>query len=139
MLDGDLDHGAEVVVVFAADGAVAGIDAVLGERLGSVRVLGEQEVAVVVEVADDGRLPAFGADAFDDVGNGLGGVIVVDGDADHLRAGAGERGDLLDGGFDVRSIGVGHRLNDDGSVRADANLADVDGDGVPAVNNWHTT
>ncbi len=30
VLDGDLDHGAEVVVVFAADGAVAGVDAVLG-------------------------------------------------------------------------------------------------------------
>ena len=31
------DHGAEVVVVFAADGDVAGIDAVLGEGLGAGR------------------------------------------------------------------------------------------------------
>ena len=31
VLDGALDHGAEVVVVLAADGDVAGIDAVLGE------------------------------------------------------------------------------------------------------------
>ena len=98
MLDGDFDHGAEVVVVLAADGDVAGIDAVLGERLRRCRIFVQQEVAVVVEVADDGGVPAFGADAFDDVGNGFGGVIVVDGDADQLGAGASQGGDLLDGG-----------------------------------------
>jgi hypothetical protein len=31
IFDGALDHGAEIVVVFAADGDVAGIDAVLGQ------------------------------------------------------------------------------------------------------------
>jgi hypothetical protein len=127
VLDGDFDHGAEVVVVLAADGAVAGVDAVLGEGLGAVGVFGEEKVAVVVEVADDGRGPALGVDAFDDVGNGLGGVVVVDGDADHLGAGAGEGGDLLDGGLDVGGVGVGHRLDDDGSVGADADVADGDG------------
>ena len=85
-------------------------------------------MAVVVEVADDGRGPALFADAVDDVGDGLGGVVVVDGDADELRAGAGECGDLLDGALDVGGVGVGHRLDDDRGGGADANLADVDGD-----------
>ena len=71
-------------------------------------------MAVVVEVADDGRVPAFGGELLDDVGDGFGGVIVVDGDADELGAGAREGGDLLDGGLDVGGVGVGHRLHDDG-------------------------
>ena len=75
-----------------------------------------------------GRGPALVADAVDDVGDGLGGFVIVDGDADEFRAGAGERGDLLDGALDVGGVGVGHRLDDDGGVGADANLADGDGD-----------
>src|SRR6185437_15495905 len=47
-----LDHGAEIVVVFAADGDVAGIDAVLGQSASGGGVLFEQQMAVVVEVAD---------------------------------------------------------------------------------------
>ena len=114
MLDGDFDHRPEVVVVFTANGAVAGVDTVLGEGGCGVGVLGEELVAVVVEVADDGRVPTFFLDAFDDVGDGFGGGVVVDGDADELGASAREGGDLLDGGFDVGGVGVGHRLDDDG-------------------------
>ncbi len=71
ILDGALDHGAEVVVVFAADGDVAGIDAVLGERLGAGGILLQELVAVVVEVADDGDVDAALRQAFDDVRDGL--------------------------------------------------------------------
>ena len=53
ILDGHFDHGAEVVVRLAADIRVAGIDAVLGERARALRIFLEQQVAVVVEVADD--------------------------------------------------------------------------------------
>jgi hypothetical protein len=94
--------------------------------------------AVVVEVAYDGRGPALGADAFDDVGDSLGGGIIIDGDADHLGAGAREGGDLLDGGLDVGGVGVGHRLDDDGGVGANADVADGDGNGFSAVDGWHT-
>ena len=67
VLDGALDHDLEVVVVFLADGGVAGVDAVLGEGAGGGGVLLEQEVAVVVEVADDGDADAALVEAFDDV------------------------------------------------------------------------
>jgi hypothetical protein len=90
MLDGDFDHGAEVVVVLAADGDVAGIDAVLGERLGAGGILGSSLVAVVVEVADDGRVDAALGRPSTMCGNGGGGVVVVDRDADELGAGARE-------------------------------------------------
>ena len=137
VLDRDFDHGAEVVVVLAADGDVAGIDAVLGEGLGAVGIFRQQQVAVVVEVADDGRGPALFADAVDDVGNGLRRLVVVDGDADQLRAGAGERGDLLDGALDVGGVGVGHRLDDDGGGGADTDFADGDGDRFSTLDFRH--
>jgi hypothetical protein len=68
MFDRDFDHGAEVVVVFSANRTITWIDAVLGESGGAVRVFGEELVAVVVEVANDGRVPALGLNALDDVG-----------------------------------------------------------------------
>ena len=129
MLDRHFDHGAEVVVIFTTNRTVARVDAVLGEGLGAVGVFGQELVAVVVEVANDGCGPPLGGDAFDNIGNGLGGGVVVYGDADHLRAGAGEGRDLLDGGLNVGRVGVGHGLDDDGSLRAHADATDVDGDG----------
>ena len=53
MLHCNLDHGAEVVVVLASDAGVAGIDAVLGQTFCAAGEFREQEVSVVMEVADD--------------------------------------------------------------------------------------
>ena len=96
-------------------------------------------MAVVVEVADDGHADAALVEAFDDVRNGCRGVVVVDRDADQLGAGERERRNLLDGALDVGRVGVGHRLDDDGNFPADANVADVDGWGFPALNLCHAS
>jgi hypothetical protein len=54
VLDGDLDDLLEVrVAVLGAD--VARVDTELREGVGGIGVLLEQQMAVVVEVADDGR------------------------------------------------------------------------------------
>jgi hypothetical protein len=59
--DGHFDDGAEVLVPpFGTD--VAGIDAVLGQGGGAARELGEEQVAVVVEVADDRDRDALGGE-----------------------------------------------------------------------------
>ena len=50
--DGDLDDLAELQIALVLETDVAGIDAVFVERLGAGRMLGEQLVADVVEVAD---------------------------------------------------------------------------------------
>ena len=135
ILDGALDHDLEVVVVLLADGGVAGIDAVLGKGAGGGGIFLEQEVAVVVEVADDGHAEAALVEAFDDVGDGGCGVFVVDGDAHDLRAGEGEGRDLLDGAGDVGRVGVGHGLDDDRDLPADANVADFDRGGFSALES----
>ena len=127
MLDGHFDHGAEVVVVLLADVDVAGIDAVLGQGAGAVGILLEKDVAVVVEVADDGDADAEFVERVDDFGDGLGGGFGVDGDADQLGAGLGQRHDLVDGGGGVGGVGIGHGLDHDGVVAAHPNVADFDG------------
>ena len=77
VFDGHLDHGAEVVVVLLADVDVARIDAVLGERAGALGIFLQQDVAVVVEVADDGHAHAELVERLDDLRHGCGGGFVV--------------------------------------------------------------
>ena len=77
-----------------------------------------------MEVSDDGDVDVLLGELFDDVGDGGGGVFVVDGDADEFGTGAGEGGDLVDGAGDVGGVGVGHGLHHDGGVGADADGAD---------------
>ena len=63
MLDSDLDHGAEVVVVFSADrDNYRGLMRYLERASGTIGIFASEElVAVVVEVAHDGSVPALNA------------------------------------------------------------------------------
>src|ERR1043166_794914 len=135
VLDGHVDHGAEIVDVLAADVAIAGIDAVLGERAGTVGIFLKKDVAVVMEVANDGHAHAELGAGLDDLGYGGGGGFGVDRDAHQLASGAGERHDLVDGGGDVGGVGIGHRLNDDGVIAADFDAADI-GHGGAATRTY---
>ncbi len=139
VLDGDLDHGAEVLVVLLADGAVAGVDAVLGERFGAIRIFLEQQVAVVMEVADDGRLEAEFVETLNDMRHRFSGFVIVDGHADQFGAGAGQRRNLLDGTGDVSGVGVGHRLHHDRCSRAHAHAADGDDRGLTTSDRGHVS
>ncbi len=111
VLDGRLDHGAEIVVVFLADIDVARIDAVLGQRAGAGGILLQQKVAVVVEVADDRHAHAEHVQRVDNLRDGSRGRVGVHGDAYQLRPGARQRHDLIYGGCDVGRIRVGHGLD----------------------------
>ena len=139
VLDGAFDHHLEVVVVLLADRCIAGVDAVLGQRAGSGGELLEQQVAVVMEVAHDGHAQAAFIQALHDVRYGSRGVVVVDRDADDLRARQSQRRDLFDGTRNVRRVGVGHRLDDDRNLPADANLPDLDSSRLPSLNLRHAS
>ena len=87
---------------------------------------GEQLVADIMEIADQGRGDAALAQAVADMRNGGGGFLAVHRDADHFGAGARQRCDLGDGAFDIGGVGVGHRLHDDRRAAADGDIADHD-------------
>ena len=124
VLDGNLDHGAEVVVVAAAHADVAGIDAVLGQGAGALGVLLQQDVSVVVKVANDGDGNPELIELLDNARDGGSGSVIVHRDAHQFRSGAGQGRSLLDGAFDVGGIGIGHRLHDHGGIAAHLHLAD---------------
>ena len=137
ILHRDFNHGAEVVVVLASYADVAGIDAVLGQAFGAAGILGEQEMSVVVEVADDGDADALLVETLDDVGDGFGGVVIVDGDSHHFAARFRQGGYLLDRAGDVGGVGIGHRLHHNWCSAADSHSADRGGDGLSASHFSH--
>jgi hypothetical protein len=102
-----------------------GIDAVLVERFGAGRMIGEKPVADVVEITHDRHSDAHLAQAVFDMRNCGGGLVAIDRDADDLRPGTGQRRDLARGALDVGSVGIGHRLYDDRRAAADAHPADI--------------
>ena len=131
VVDRDLDDRREVLVM-ALPADVPGVDPVLREERGRLRELGQELVAVVVEVADDRDVDAEAADLADHLRDGRGGRFGVDGDADELRAGMRQPGDLDRGRVRVGGVGVGHRLDDDRMGGPDEHAADIDADGRPA-------
>ena len=120
----DFADGGELLVAALAGADVAGIDAVFIERAGAIGIFGEQDVAVVMEIADERDVAAGIEQALFDFGDGGGGFGNIYGDADEFRAGLGEFEALLGGGGDVDGVRVGHGLDDDGRAAADLDFAD---------------
>lgn len=107
--DGDLDDLGEVVIVFIAEADIAGVDAIFVEGFGHFGVFGEESVAVVMEIADEWDVrEAFFVERGADFGNGFGGGIGVDGEADEFGAGFDQFDGLFNRGLYVGGFGVGH-------------------------------
>ena len=117
-----LDHRRELAVALLAEADIARIDAVLVERLGAGRMVGQQRVADIMEVANQRHVDVARRQPVADMRHGGRRLVAVDGDADQLRAGARQRRHLGDGGVDVGGVGVGHRLDDDRRAAADLTL-----------------
>src|SRR5262249_54246884 len=86
----DFADGRKLFVTALARADVAGIDAVFVERFGTVWIFGEENVAVVMEVADDGDVAARVEKALFDFGNGGSGFWDVYGPANDFGASFGE-------------------------------------------------
>ena len=121
------------VVVLGAD--VARVDAVLGQRGRGRRVLRQQQVAVVMEVADQRNAHAQPIELLADDGHRLRRLVVVDGDAHQLAAGVRQLRDLDGGGIGVGGVGVRHRLDDDRMSGADEDAADVHAGGRTTLDH----
>ena len=126
VLDRHLDDGGELLVLLVLEADIAGVDAVLVERLGAAGMIGQQLVADVMEVADDRHFAADLEQPLLDLRHGGGGLVAVHGDADDLGAGGGQRRHLADGAVDIGGVGVGHRLHHHRGVAAHRDVADLD-------------
>ena len=140
MIDRRLHDRREIrVAMLRAD--IARVDPVLVERGRALRVLREQEVPVVVEVADKWDIQPAIFQSLPDLGDGLCRFVVVDSDPHFLRTSLEQCGDLIRRAGGIRRIGVGHRLHHDGRGGADRDTAHLGGDGgttsAKAVNGRH--
>src|SRR5207253_5973628 len=88
VLVGDLDDVGELRVALVLEADIAGIDAVFVERFGAGRIFGQQLVADVVEIPDQGRGDAALAQAVADMRYGSGGLLAINGDAHQFGPGA---------------------------------------------------
>ena len=117
---------------------IAGIDAVLGQRPRALGILLQQDVPVVVEVADDGHGNTEAVEAVHDVRHGRGSSVVVDGDAHQFGTGAGQSRTLPDGAVNVGGVGVGHGLHHNWCIAADADPTNGGCISFSALNLGHT-
>ena len=131
--DGHFDDGGELAVALVLEADIAGIDAVFGERFGASRVIGEQGVTDIVEIANERHSDAALHEFIADMGDGGGGFIAVNRDADELGACANEGSDLLHRAINVSGVGIRHGLHDNRRAATDDHTADTNGDGLMAL------
>jgi hypothetical protein len=89
-----------------------------------MRMAHQQEVAVVVKIADDRDIHAGIGDARCDFRDGGCRFIRIHRDTHQLRTGVRQRDDLSCRAGGVRRIGVGHRLHDDRMSRTNRDITD---------------
>ena len=126
VLDRHLDDGGELPVLLVLEADIAGIDAVLVERLGAGRMIGQQLVADVVEVADERHVarPSCSSRSLmcGTAAAASSRSTVMRTISEPARASAAT---WRDGAVDVGGVGVGHRLHDDRRAAADRHIADL--------------
>ena len=105
VLERHLDDGGELPVLLVLETDIAGIDAVFIERLGAGRVVGQQLVADVVEVADERHRHAELAEPFLDVRHRGRCLVTVDRNAHQFGAGGRQRRHLP-GGASTSAVSV---------------------------------
>ena len=132
----NLDDPAKLEVALVLEADIARIDAIFIERFGAGRMIAEQLVADIVEVADQRHAHAAFQQRVADVRHCGCGLVAIDRDPHELGARAPQRGDLTRRRLDVGCVGVGHRLDDDRRAAADHNgrvaFADPNCDGRAA-------
>ena len=115
---GRFDHLAKLLVALVPLAHIARVDPILGQGLGTVGKLGEQAVAVVVEITNQRNTFTHAVELFADVRHRRGRLGGIDRDADKLRTRLGEFLDLNRRSDGIDGIGVGHGLHAHGGVPA---------------------
>ena len=135
IVDRDFADRRELLVAPLAGADVAGIDPVLVERSRTLRIFGQQQMAVVMEIADERRVAAGVEHALFDFWNRSRRFGNVHRHADHFRSGFGELEALLGRRARVARVGHRHRLHDDRRTAANLDAADAHTYGLVEPHN----
>ena len=126
----DVDHRRELGIALFAESHVARIDPVFGQRLGAGRMIGQQLVTDIVEIADQRHIDALAVEQLANARHRSGSLRAIDGDTHQFRSGHHQCGNLGGGRRRIGSVGVGHRLHDNRRTAPDGNGADPNGDSL---------
>ena len=107
-----LDDRLEVLITMLAP-HVAWVDSILGEEFCCLRVRGEELMAVVVKVSNDGCREPIIRKSLHNLGDRCGRCIIVHRNSYHLTSSAREMSNLCRSAGSIRGVGVGHRLHHD--------------------------
>src|SRR5690348_339020 len=118
---------------------IAGVDAVFIQHARAFRILRKQDMAVVMEVADDRDVAAGIVKALLDFGYGGRGFGDIDGDANKLRAGLRQFETLLCRARGIGRIGIRHGLDDDRRTATHLHLADLHAIGLMSLGDHAET
>ncbi len=116
---------------------VAGIDPVLVQRPRAVRILGQELVPVVMEIADEGRGDPGVPHAQADLGDRFRSLRHVHRDPNQLGSGARQVDDLPGGRRGVGGVGVCHRLDNHRRAASHHNRPDPDSNRFSAFDLSH--
>ena len=128
ILDGFFDHGRVLTVSLVAKTHVSWIDTVFRQRTGTIRIVLQQTVTVVVKVAHQWYVAADSIQPFANSRYGARGFGRIHRNTHQLRPRPSERLDLLDCGSDVGGVGVGHGLHHHWRISAHGDRAYGDTD-----------
>ena len=131
ILDRDV-HDCTEVLIPPAGADVAGVDPILGQRARALWILREQQVPVVMEVADDGDRDVLLRQAGHYGGNSPSGSVVVNRHPHQLTTGSCKVGHLCNRRVHVGGVSISHRLHDDGMPGSDRHVGDPGGDCLSA-------
>ena len=137
VVDRDFADRRELLVAPFPGADVARIDAVLVERGRALGIPGQEQVAVVVEVADERRLASGVEHPPLDLGHRGGGLGEIDRDPHHVGSGFGKLDALLSRGSRVGGIGHRHRLHDDRRAAANLDATDFHAHALVQPDYWH--
>ncbi len=131
VVDGNVADRRELLVTPRARAHVSGIDAVFIERPRAIRIFCEQDVPVVMKIANDRRNTSGIAQPRNNFRHRRGRFRHVHRNAHQLRPGFGQFLTLRHGPGDISRIGVGHRLNNNRCAAAHLNVANLDANRLP--------
>ena len=137
VVDGDLADRGELLVAPPPGADVARIDPVFVERRRAGGETREQEMAVVVKVADERGVAAGIEHALLDLGHGSSRFRQVHRDAHELGSRFGQLDALLCRGLGISGVGHRHRLHDNGSSATDLHASDADTHGLVKFDGRH--
>ena len=120
---GCFNHGRKLIVAFHSATNVSGIDPVLIQHLGAIRILGQQLMSIEMKIADQGHSTSFDLQQIANLGHRCGGCGRIDRDAHEFRACLGKFTNLSSGRFHILRVGIRHRLYDDWRTTSDSNPA----------------